>query len=177
MLARLSSVILYTGISLLAIAGGIVGAFHIAGAKLNPSPSLPLGIYIPSGTPIERGTIVFFRLPPVMREYVATFPGGAELYGRAANGILKPVVGIEGDVICREAATSVFKAAGRNLGVAQQTGPNGAALPVWSGCRRLEHGEIAVGSSRIEDSMDSRFFGPISAAGAAPYRPWVTLPD
>jgi type IV secretory pathway protease TraF len=40
----------------------------------------------------------------------------------------------------------------------------GRTLPRWRGDRVLTDGELFVGSTRIEHSFDSRFFGPVRAS-------------
>lgn len=154
--------------------GGLMAAVTLTGLcdlqplKINGTRSLPRGLYVRSFEPIRRGAIVWFPLPAAMRSYVASFPAAAAWFDRPANGLLKPVVGLAGDVICRD-DDGVFSLNGHALGRAPAAGPGGA-LPAWQGCRRLAQGELAVFSERIPDSLDSRLYGPVKAADARVYR-------
>jgi type IV secretory pathway protease TraF len=159
--------------------GGLMAAVTLAGVcdlqpfKVNGTRSLPRGIYVRTFEPIRRGAIVWFPLPAAMRSYVAAFPGAAAWFETPANGLLKPVVGLAGDVICR-GDDGVFSLNDQTLGRAPAARPDGGALPAWQGCRRLGPNELAVFSDRIPDSLDSRLYGPIAAAGAHVYRPLWT---
>lgn len=158
-------------------AGGLMAAVTVAGLcdlqpfKVNGTRSLPRGIYVRTFEPIRRGALVWFPLPAAMRSYVAAFPGAA-WFDQPANGLLKPVVGLNGDVICR-GDDGVFSLNGEALGRV----PAGGNLPAWHGCRRLGPDELAVFSGRIPDSLDSRLYGPVAAADAHVYRPlWTEGP-
>jgi type IV secretory pathway protease TraF len=156
-------------------AGGLMAAVTLAGLcdlqpfKINGTRSLPRGIYIRTFEPIRRGAIVWFPLPAAMRSYVAAFPGAAAWFDRPSNGLLKPVVGLKGDVICR-GDDGVFSLNGEALDRVPAAGPDGRPLPAWQGCKQLGQGELAVFSGRIPDSLDSRLYGPVAAADAHVYR-------
>jgi type IV secretory pathway protease TraF len=157
--------------------GGLMAALTLAGLcdlqpfKVNGTRSLPRGLYVRTFEPIRRGAIVWFPLPAAMRSYVAAFPGAAAWFDRPANGLLKHVVGLAGDVICR-GGDGVFSLNGRALG--RVPAASGRPLPAWQGCRRLGPAELAVFSDRIPDSLDSRLYGPVAAADAHVYRPLWT---
>ncbi len=157
--------------------GGLMAAVTLAGLcdlqplKINGTRSLPRGIYVRTFEPIRRGAIVWFPLPAALRSYVAAFPGAAAWFDQPSNGLLKPVVGLKGDVICR-GEDGVFSLNGEALG--RVPADPGRALPAWQGCRRLGPDELAVFSGRIPDSLDSRLYGSVSAADAHVYRPLWT---
>jgi type IV secretory pathway protease TraF len=159
--------------------GGLMAAVTLAGLcdlqpfKVNGTSSLPRGIYVRTFEPIRRGAIVWFPLPAAMRSYVTAFPGAAAWFEKPSNGLLKPVVGLKGDVICR-GGDGVFRLNGEALGRVPAAAPDGRSLPAWQGCRRVSEGELAVFSGRIPDSLDSRLYGPIAAADAHVYRPLWT---
>ena len=139
---------------------------------VNPTDSMPRGFYIRTFQVPARGTIVFLPLPPVMHDYMTIVsPDWAAWFDRPGHGLLKPVVAVAGDDICRLPPGDVFTAAGVSIGPAATTGLTGVALPSWQGCRRLQDGEIAVGSSRVEDSLDSRYTGAADASKARTYSP------
>jgi type IV secretory pathway protease TraF len=150
--------------------GGLAG---LAPFKVNGTRSLPRGLYVRSFEEIRPGAIVWFPLPDALRAYVAGVPGAAAWFEHSSNGLMKPVIGTEGDVICRD-ADGVFSRNGEALGRAAATGPDGRPAPTWQGCRRLAEGELAVFSDRLPDSLDSRLYGPVKAAGARVYRPLWT---
>lgn len=152
----------------------IVGVADLQPIKINPTNSLPKGIYVRSIVPIRKGSIVWFRLPETMRPYVGQYPEWLAFFDKPGNGLMKPVVAVEGDEICREAATDVFTVAGEFKGVALADGPDGHELPRWRGCRQLGPNEIAVFSDRIPDSLDSRYFGPLRIDEVRTYRPLWT---
>ncbi len=161
--------------------GGLMAAVTLTGLcdlqpfKVNGTRSLPRGIYVRTFETPRVGSIVWFPLPAAMRSYVAAFPGAVAWFDRPSNGLLKPVVGLAGDVICRD-DVGVFSLNGRAIGRVPVAGPGGD-LPAWQGCRRLGEGELAVFSGRIPDSLDSRLYGPVAAAGAHVYRPlWTEAP-
>lgn len=158
--------------------GGLMAAVTLAGLadlqpfKVNGTRSLPRGIYVRTFETPRVGSIVWFPLPAAIRSYVAAFPGAAAWFDQPANGLLKPVVGLAGDVICR-GGDGVFSVNGRVLGRVAAAA-EGRALPAWQGCRRLGPDELAVFSDRIPDSLDSRLYGPVAAADAHVYRPLWT---
>lgn len=139
--------------------------------RLNMSTSLPRGLYISAkGEKIKRDSLIGFPMPEVMRPYVRSFGQAVETYHYDGNYVLiKKVVAMPGDTICRD-ETGRFTAAGLSIGTAMMIGENNARLPAWEGCRVLHETEVAVGSSRVNDSMDSRYFGPVRTADAVVYK-------
>ena len=154
----------------------LAGLCDLQPFKVNGTRSLPRGIYVRTFEPIRRGAIVWFPLPAAMRSYVAAFPGAAAWFDKPANGLLKPVVGLVGDVICR-GEDGMFRLNGEALGQVPAAIDDGRTLPGWQGCRRLGADELAVFSGRIPDSLDSRLYGPVAVADAHVYLPlWTEAP-
>lgn len=150
--------------------------------SLNTSKSLPRGFYISAKNEgIERGVLIGFPMPEVMRPYVKEFGEKTETFHYGSHFVLlKKVVALPGDIICRD-EIGQFTAAGTFVGTALEYALVGgsdashhASLPTWTGCLQLRDGEVAVGSSRINDSMDSRYFGPVDMATAVVYKPLLT---
>jgi type IV secretory pathway protease TraF len=112
----------------------LAGLADLQPFKINATRSLPRGLYVRTFEPIRRGAIVWFPLPAALRSYVATFPGAAAWFEKPSNGLLKPVAGMGGDVICR-GEDGVFSLNGEALGRVPATGPEGRGLPAWQGCR------------------------------------------
>jgi conjugative transfer signal peptidase TraF len=124
----------------------------------NATASVPVGLYRLHPRPrLQRGMIVAVRLPAgtarlaASREYL---PIGVPL--------LKPVAGLEGDLVCR-AGARVF-VDGRAIGRARARDRNGRPLPRWSGCAWLGPGDVFVMNPAVADSFDGRYFGVLSAS-------------
>lgn len=139
---------------------GLAGARAALGRPaflFNPSPSEPTGFYRLSGSLPAPGRLIAFKVPKPGRAYAV-----AHLGTIAREAILKEVAAGEGAVVC-EKDDVVFidgKARGRVAGTDRQ----GAPLPHWSGCQRLQAGQYFVLSNRIPNSFDSRYYGPVSQA-------------
>jgi len=138
----------------------------------NVSASLPEGWYVRVSGPLQTGSLVTFMLPRSMAPYAASVPAMQSFF--RDHPLLKPVVGLAGDTICRD-HQDVFSVNGTPLAVAMRAGPSGHPLPAWHGCHVLAEDEIAVFSNRIPDSIDSRLFGAVPIAEVTgTYRPlWV----
>lgn len=131
---------------------------HMELLKQNGTGSLPRGLYVRTWEPVEIGKLVFFPVPGSLRSRVRA----------DVEGFLKPVVAMEGDTICLESRT--FSVNGTPFAEVSKRLPN----PSWNGCKLLSKDEVAVGSTRIPDSLDSRLYGAIPIASARVYRPLVT---
>ena len=152
---------------LLAAAFVVTDGFGTRALVVNRTESLPRGLYVRTFDEVHRGDIVRIPIPTAMLDYLAHWPAWKAWLEK--GGLLKPVVGMGGDVVCRGAGGD-FSLNGALLGVAMAKGPEDRPLPSWAGCIRLSGEQIAVFSNRIPDSMDSREFGPVPAATAVPYR-------
>jgi conjugative transfer signal peptidase TraF len=122
----------------------------------NGSPSVPVGLYELVSRPPMRGEMAIIRLADpvhalaVVRGYLA---------GRAL--LIKPVVAVPGDVVCRHAATVTVNA--DVVASARDADALGRYLPQWQGCRTLVAGQVFV-LSTAPDSFDGRYFGPLNVA-------------
>lgn len=156
----------------LVVAGGVAIYSKAVGFGMvfNPSPSLARGFYIRTDEPVGIGSLVAFRLPEVMRDYMASVPGALAVYDQPGNGLLKPVAAVAGDVICRYGL--LFSINGEVVAQALRAGPFGW-LPSWQGCHVLGVGEIAVLSTRIADSDDSRYYSAIKLNYVVAYKPFL----
>jgi conjugative transfer signal peptidase TraF len=72
--------------------------------------------------------------------------------------ILKHVIGLPGQRICRDGAAITVD--GRHLGEARERDSQGRDLPVWQGCRTIVEGEVFLMNPAVSDSFDGRYFGP-----------------
>ena len=73
--------------------------------------------------------------------------------------LLKPVVAVGGDRVCRWRSRILIN--GKLRAVAADQDRAGRQLPVWRGCRPLRPGEIFVLSLK-PGSFDSRYFGVLT---------------
>lgn len=146
-----------------------------AGLRVNTTPSLPIGIYVQTGT---RSPLVEFC--PSGEPAAIAARRGYRSAGNCpddASALLKPIVAKSGDVVD-------FGAFG--LSVNGHAIQNTAPLSVDADRRPLEHfpygryvvgtEEVWVASSYNKRSFDSRYYGPISIrAIRAHLRPLLTL--
>ena len=117
---------------------------------------------------MARGRLIAFA-PPAASALVGD--------GRLArlHSFLKEVAAVDGDQVCSDGRIA-RAAAGPAAPVAQNDG-RGRPLPHWVGCRRLGTGEVFVLSTRVRNSFDSRYFGPIPLRSViGTYRPLWTHP-
>lgn len=119
----------------------------------NISPSVPLGLYAIYAADQRRGDLVIARLPPPFA-MLAHQRG----YLPIDTYLLKPVVAIAGDRVCRLDRRIVVRGTPAALAALHDTA--GRRLPAWHGCRKLVPGEVFV-LARPSHSFDSRYFGPL----------------
>lgn len=123
---------------------------------VNWTPSVSPGLYRRIGDLPRIGDYVAIR--PIGDGFAALARIGLALPDRP---ILKPVLAGPGALVC-------FRNGAFHMGehtvipVVRRTS-NGARLPIWRECRRLHEGEYFVHSDRIPNSLDSRYFGPVTA--------------
>ena len=123
----------------------------------NDTPSEPTGFYLRTALAPAIGAIIAFRPPADAWPYV-----GQALPARARTSILKTIRAGQGDQVC--AQHQVLAINGRALARIARVDRRGRTLPGWSGCRRLGDGEFFVLSTRIPNSVDSRYYGPVRRA-------------
>lgn len=150
------------------IIGGIFGALFVAVAVFAPHPRLiwnasasePIGLYrvMAKGRPVA-GDLVAIAPPAHLAGFLAErhyLPVGVPLLKKIAAG--------SGAHVCRHGAIVTIDNAPRAIARAHDR--RGRPLPIWRGCRVVARGELFL-LGRATDSMDGRYFGPISAAGLA----------
>ena len=74
--------------------------------------------------------------------------------------LMKYVAALPGQTICRTGSTVTVDAV--PLGDALDRDKRGRELPVWHGWRRIAKGDIFLMNPDVPDSLDGRYFGPIS---------------
>ena len=121
----------------------------------NVSASVPLGLYrIEPAAHLRVGDLAALRPPPALGRFLA-----ARRYVEANALLLKPVAAVPGATVCREANLITIDGAPRAAALGEDR--SGRPLPSWSGCRRLEPGELFLLAPASLDSFDSRYFGPV----------------
>ncbi|HEX8421453.1 MAG TPA: S26 family signal peptidase [Sphingomonas sp.] len=76
--------------------------------------------------------------------------------------LMKHVAGVPGQTLCRRGIT--ISVDGLMLGDARLRDSRGRPLPRWSGCLRIATGSLFLMNAGVPDSLDGRYFGPLSAA-------------
>lgn len=122
----------------------------------NASPSVPTGLYwiAPATQPVV-GQRLVVRMPAPWATLMARrgyLPAGVPL--------LKPLAAAAGTRVCRIGQSVTI--AGRLVAQARTHDLAGRALPVWSGCGRLARDQLFLLAPARADSVDSRYFGPVS---------------
>lgn len=125
----------------------------------NASSSVAVGLYrVTLGLP-RPGGIVIIRLPqPAAR--IAEDRG----YLSGSAYLLKPVVAVAGDRVCRFGASIFVRR--RFAALAHAKDQLVRRLPLWQGCRTLGADELFLLADH-PDSFDSRYFGPIDGGQVA----------
>lgn len=122
---------------------------------LNPTNSAARGLYfLQSADAFAPGDLVAASLPEETAELAAE-----RGYLPLGLPVIKTVWAAEGDRVCAEAGR--VSAPGRPDLVALATDRSGRTLPLWSGCRTLNPGEVFLASDEVSTSFDSRYFGPV----------------
>jgi len=136
----------------LAITAGLLIDRVPAPALVNESPSLPRGLYLRdwSGEP-RRGAVVAFEQPEQARGYLALWGMPSDLM------LIKRVAAVGGDQVCND--DGLIQTPERLLPVLRRDRA-GLPLPEWTGCRRLDPGELFL-LGDTATSFDSRYFGPV----------------
>ncbi|MBX9588017.1 MAG: S26 family signal peptidase [Hyphomonadaceae bacterium] len=119
----------------------------------NASPSVPTGLYRIAPASPRAGDVALARLP----SNVAALAARRGYLPRSAY-LLKPVIAIPGDQVCRHGVR--LRINGRLAALARPADRLGRPLPVWHGCRTLVAGEVFL-LADDPDGFDSRYFGPL----------------
>lgn len=150
-------VVVTTYFTTLAVA---LSAFSHPAPKLiwNASASVPIGLYAVQPARILHVTeLVVVRPPEPLASFLAErgyLPKGVPL--------LKRVLALPGQAVCRTDRSITVD--GIAMGDALDRDRRGRALPVWQGCHAVAEGEVFLMNWQAEDSLDSRYFGPLPTA-------------
>ena len=145
-----------TAAALMAIAWSAIADVRPA-LVYNASPSVPLGFYRvepPAG--LRRSELILMKPPESMRGLIAE-----RGYLPPDTPLIKRVAALPGDHVCAmlgslyvDGSLAVEDIAGRDS--------LGRPLPVWSGCRRLQTGDVFTLMAGVPNSLDGRYFGPVA---------------
>ena len=137
---------------------GLVAADPRPRILWNASASAPIGLYRVDGdtTPAVGDLVVLMPPRPIAR-FIAErryLPGGVPL--------LKQVAALPGQHVCRTGADILVDSI--PVAAAKAHDRIGRMMPVWHGCQRISADELFL-LNRAADSLDGRYFGPVSASG------------
>ena len=123
----------------------------------NVSASVPVGLYsVEPADTLEITDLVAVMPPPPLAAFLI-----ARGYIGEGTPLLKRVMGLPGQDVCRLGnAITVDRLP---LGEALPRDRLGRDLPVWQGCRRIAPGHLFLMNPDVSDSLDGRYFGPISS--------------
>jgi conjugative transfer signal peptidase TraF len=124
----------------------------------NASHSVPIGLY--RVQPVSKLTVMELVAvqPPDLLAAFLDFNG----YLPIGVPMLKRVLALPGQTVCRNGLT--ISVDGIDVGQAHERDGRGRPLPVWDGCRVIADDELFVMNWQTEDSLDSRYFGPLPAS-------------
>jgi conjugative transfer signal peptidase TraF len=122
----------------------------------NASASVPIGLYAvhPAGR-FSVTELVVVQPPQELAQFLADrryLPRGVPM--------LKRVLALPGHTVCRTDRTITVD--GIAMGEALERDSQGRLLPVWQGCQRIADGQVFLMNWQSEDSLDGRYFGPLS---------------
>lgn len=122
----------------------------------NISASVPIGLYsLEPADALEVTDLVAVMPPPPLAAFLI-----ARGYLGEGTPLLKRVMGLPGQEVCR--LGDAITVDGVPLGEALRRDRLGRDLPVWQGCRRIAPGHLFLMNPDVSDSLDGRYFGPIS---------------
>ena len=122
----------------------------------NASASAPIGLYaVRPANELDVTDLVAVAVPPLIAEFMAD-------RGYLAMGapMMKRVLALPGQTVCRHGLDVI--AYGSTIGHAREHDNAGRKMPVWQGCRRIGDDEVFLMNFDVPDSVDGRYFGPLS---------------
>ncbi|SFQ67736.1 conjugative transfer signal peptidase TraF [Roseivivax halotolerans] len=123
----------------------------------NASASVPVGLYVVRASHAPSlGELVAVRLPEDLSSWVVEHG-----YVGADTLLLKHIAAISGMTVCRNNLEITID--GRVVADAASADQQSRPLPRWTGCVKLESGEVFLLIAGVADSLDGRYFGPLSA--------------
>ena len=124
----------------------------------NASNSVPTGLYrVQPAAQLTVTELVVIRPPDLLAVFL-------DLNDYLPDGVpmLKRVLALPGQTVCRIGLKITVD--GIDVGEALERDRRGRPLPVWQGCQVIENGDVFVMNWQSADSLDGRYFGPLSAS-------------
>jgi conjugative transfer signal peptidase TraF len=124
----------------------------------NASMSVPIGLYrVQPATALAATELVAVQPPDLLAAFL-------DLNGYLPIGVpmLKRVLALPRQTVCRNGLSIAVD--GIDVGRARERDGRGRPLPVWHGCQIIADGDVFVMNWQSEDSLDSRYFGPLPAS-------------
>jgi len=123
----------------------------------NASASVQVGLYVVrASNPPSLGDLVAVRLPEDLSSWVVE-----RGYVGADTLLLKRVAAVSGMTVCRDGVDIAID--GTVVAQAASDDRHGRPLPRWTGCVTLGSDEVFLLVAGVADSLDGRYFGPLSA--------------
>ncbi len=122
------------------------------------SASVPIGLYRVLPEDHLAVTDLLVVMPP---EPIAQFLADRNYLPRGIP-LLKQILALPGQTVCRRRLAVMID--GIVMAMARERDHRGRPLPVWQGCRTIAEGEVFLMNWESGDSLDGRYFGPLSAA-------------
>lgn len=119
----------------------------------NASKSAPIGLYWLDNRAVERGDYVLVSVPERVRNLVIE-----RGYLPPDVPLLKRVVGLNGDRICRQ--FEKISVNGAVVATARRRDGEGREMPDWHGCHILTEQTVFLLQEHPQ-SFDGRYFGPV----------------
>jgi conjugative transfer signal peptidase TraF len=142
-------------------------ACQAAGARVNTSKSIPVGLYWATSAPMDKGAYVLWCPPPsdVFNEARARGYIGAGFCPGNYGYLMKRVVATERDTVTVTGAGVSVNGERLPHSAPRQADAAGRPLPRYQAHGYvLGHGEVLLMSDRSTTSFDGRYFGPVSRA-------------
>ncbi len=137
----------------------------LVGLRLNLTSSLPIGVYLASGSAPVRGTLVLACLPPRVAAFARArgyVPRGGECPGGTVP-VGKPVAAVKGDTVTVTPSGLFVNSVTVPNSEPLRSDRKGRPLPrLAAGRYVVGPGEFWVLSSYSRLSFDSRYFGAVS---------------
>jgi len=142
----------------------VVGAVGLAGARVNTTPSLPLGLYWVQEARLAKGSLVLFCPPdqPVFVEAKARGYLAAGLCDSGTQPLMKRIVAAGGDQVTIAAEGTTVNGEWLANSAQIRNDPAGRPLPAYRAELTLAAGQVLLMSDWIPLSFDGRYFGPVS---------------
>jgi conjugative transfer signal peptidase TraF len=173
-LERFTSGVAVAGIAAMSVSG----AAYTAGARINTTKSIPIGLYWISNEPVVKGTYVMF-CPPQSSVFVEAKERGYIGTGFCPGGfgyMMKRILAAKNDIVAINNEGVWVNGELLPLSVPRKVDTVGQALPQFHVDRyTLGEVELLLMSDVSDTSFDGRYFGPINRSQIkAVIRPVIT---